>query len=77
MMARLLVVSAAGEVAGREGFPGLFIAGRRLGEFGDAVAEGVGGVIIGQMAQACSLREELLDVVAGVAEAGELRGQDG
>jgi len=43
-----------------------------FGEVGDAVVEGVGGVVVGQRALSCSSLQNVVGVVAGLVEAGEL-----
>ena len=71
------MVSASFEVAGGDGFPRLVGACGLLGERGDAVAERVGGVVVGQVGLCCGLGEEFGDVCPGLAEGGEAGGEDG
>jgi hypothetical protein len=48
-----------------------------LGEGGDAVGEGVGGVVVGQVTLPGGGGEQFGDVWPGVAEVGEAGGEDG
>ena len=48
-----------------------------FGEGGDAVAEGIGGVVVGQGALAGRLMEERVAVAVLVVEVGEAGGEDG
>jgi hypothetical protein len=60
-----------------DGFPAAGSGSHALGEVGDAVAEGVGGVVVGQRGLACRAVQDPFSVVAGLVQGGQLGGKDG